>query len=83
MLWINGALMLALGFLYLFAKPNINDRPYSKTLLIVGGLVVAGISAYIATQVDLSFSLLFVAEAAAVLIKTFLNWRDLPARPRE
>lgn len=83
MLWINGGLMLALGFLYLFAKPNIGDRPHSKTMLIVGGLVVAGISAYLATQVTLAFSLLFTIEAGAVLIKTFLNWRDIPGRPRD
>jgi hypothetical protein len=82
-LLINGALTIALGCLYLFAKPNIGDRRYSKTLLLVGGLVVATLSAYFATRVTLGLALIYVVLAGAVLVRVFLNWRDVTTKSKD
>ena len=75
--WINGGLMVVLGFLYLFAKPNVAGRKQSKTMLIVGGVAVAGMLAYLSRSMHIAIAVPMIGLAIAVLVKAVLNLRAI------
>ena len=77
MVWINGGLMVVLGFLYLFAKPNVAGRKQSKTMLIAGGVAVAGLLVYLSRSMHIAIAVPIIGLAIAVLVKTVLNLRAI------
>ena len=79
MVWINGGLMVVLGLLYLFVKPNVTERRHAKLMLLLGGTTVSFLLIYLGRSMHIALAVPFIALAVAVLIKTFLNWRELPA----
>jgi hypothetical protein len=77
---INSLLIATLGLLYLFAQPTRTPRRGSRGLTVLGGVVVAVLSAYFATQVGPFFSWIFWILSGAVLVKTYLNLRGSMTR---